>query len=501
VSQPKRTGFSTRQLLLALFALFALGNVLVPAFLGKAGLAAVSAIVACGFLVLLWLGERRIVQGDPVRWPTLGICLAISCVLLLLGGEGRLFYANEDWQIRDAVLADMAGHPWPFAYLTGGGEQVLRAPLGMYLLPAIIGSGSQTATDLALLACNMLMLGMLLALASTLFETARAKRIALIIFIAFSGLDIVGTLLANATGTASFDHLERWSPPLQYSSVITLIFWVPQHAIAGWFCALLFLLYRRGSITLGSLAASVPLAAIWSPLGVIGAIPLVAWAGLRAIHGRTLRWINVATGVAALAVAVPALAYLAADAQQLPAGPQGVRPLTFVIFLLLEVSPSLWILYRLRAPLRFGLDTLVLVMAMLVLIPLFHIGAGNDFAMRVSIAPLAVLVALLASGLTADEARISRPTGIAIAVLLSLGAVTGAAEVARALRLAPAPPPQCSLPGAWVRQSGWIADISTYLARAGAMPSWLRRDTPTLIDPRADPHDCWSRPWKAARYG
>jgi hypothetical protein len=492
-------GFSTRQFLLALFALFALSNVLVPAFLGKAGPAAMSAIVAFGFLALLWLGERRIAQGDPVRWRPIGICLAISCALLLLGGEGRLFYANEDWQIRDAVLADMAEHPWPFAYLTGGVEQVLRAPLGMYLLPAIIGRGSQTAADLALLACNTLMLGMLLSLASTLFETARARCIALVVFIAFSGLDIVGTLLANSAGVASFDHLERWSPPLQYSSVLTLIFWVPQHAIAGWFCALLYLLYRRGSIALGSLAASLPLVAIWSPLAVIGAVPLVAWAGVRAIHGRTLRWADVATGVVALAVAIPALVYLAADAQQLPSGLRGARPLQFVTFLLLELLPSLWILYRLRAPFRFGFDTLAVVTAMLVLIPLFHIGAGDDFVMRASIAPLAVLLVLLASSLTEADCHIPRPTGIAITILLSLGAVTGVAEVARAVRLAAAPPPLCSLPSAWVRQTGRIGDISTYLARTSAMPAWLHPDGPALIDPGADPRDCWSRPWKATR--
>ena len=31
--------------------------------------------------------------------------------------RGRtFFYANTDWQIRDAVLRDMAANPWPFAY-------------------------------------------------------------------------------------------------------------------------------------------------------------------------------------------------------------------------------------------------------------------------------------------------------------------------------------------------------------------------------------------------
>jgi len=501
VSQPEPAGISTRQLLLALFALFALANVLIPAFLGKAALAALSAIVAGGFLALQWWSEGRVAGGALVRWRTLGACMAIACALLLLGGEGRLLYANEDWQIRDAVLADMARHPWPFAYLTNEGQQVLRAPLGMYLLPAVLGGGNQPATDLALLACNTLMLGTLLALASTLFEAARAKRIALTVFIAFSGLDILGTLLANAAGTASFDHLERWSPPLQYSSVITLIFWVPQHAIAGWFCALLYLLYRRGSVTLGSLVASVPLAAIWSPLAIMGTVPLVGWAGLRAIRDRTLHWSGVVTGITALALAVPALAYLAADAQHLPSGVRGVRLLTYATFLLLEIVPSLWILYRLRRPDPFGRDTLLLTVTMLVLIPLFHVGAGNDFTMRASIAPLAILIALLASGLIDSQGQIPRSTAVAIAVLLSLGAMTGAAEVARALRLAPAPAPRCSLPSAWVAQSGWIADISTYLAHTSALPGWLRPAVAAPVDPAADPPDCWSRPWKTVQHG
>lgn len=504
VNRPARIessrGVALRDLLLLLFALFGLANLLVPAFLGRTAVAAVSAAVACAFLALIWLGERR-EQDERVRWRTLGACLAIACLLLLLGGEGRLFYANEDWQIRDTVLADLARHPWPFAYLSGGGEQVLRAPLGMYLLPALLGGKSQLAADLALLACNTLMLGLVLALASALFPAGRARRIALVVFVAFSGLDILGTLLANAAGSTSFDHLERWSPPLQYSSVVTLLFWVPQHAIAGWFCAVLYLLQRRGSIGLGSLAAAVPLAAIWSPLAAIGAVPLVAWAGLRALHARTLRGSDVAAGAAALVLALPALAYLAADAQQLPSGLREVRPLSFAIFLLLEVAPFLWILYRLGTGRGFGRDTALLVAVMLALTPLFHIGSGEDFAMRASIAPLAVLIAMVAASLVEPDRPISPPLAATLALLLSLGAVTGSAEIARALRLVPAPPPQCSLPAAWIQHVGRTADIATYLADVRAMPAVLRPAAPALVDPRADPPACWSRAWKVPRHG
>ncbi|WP_066799741.1 hypothetical protein [Sphingomonas soli] len=484
---PPQGGISGRILTSALFGLFALGNVLVPVFLGKTMLALVSAVAACGLLVLLW---RSDIFGARVSWRVLGVSFAAALILLLLGGEGRLFYANEDWQIRDAVLADLARNPWPFAYQTHVGEQVLRAPLGMYLLPALFGPGA----EIALLACNTVLLGLMLALGSLLFPGGRARWIALAVFVAFSGLDLLGNVLAGSAG--SFDHLERWAPGLQYSSVLTLIFWVPQHAFAGWFCALLYLLHRRGEVSLGTFAASLPIVAIWSPLAMIGALPLVAWAALRTIRAIGLR--DIAAGALALAVSLPALAYIAADAQQVSSG-LAVPPLaTLALFLALEIAPFVWIVYRLRATGRFGLDSLVLAGVMLALIPFLHIGDNGDFAMRASIAPLAVLAVMVAASLIDTDWAAHRRAGIAAVLLLSLGAVTGVAEVARALRHAPAPPPGCTLPEVWTRQTGVVADIATYLARIHAMPSVLRPQSPVLIVTRATPV-CWSHSWKVPR--
>lgn len=483
---PPSGGVSSRFLLLALFGLFALGNVLVPLFLGKTALAAASAVAACGLLALLWRERSEAV----VSWRTLGICCFVAFALLLLGGEGRFFYANEDWQIRDAVLADMAGHPWPFAYLSDGGAQLLRAPIGMYLLPALFGRGAEWA----LLFANTAVLGLMLALTSTLCPNSRARRIALTVFLAFSGLDVIGNLLAGSAG--SFDHLERWAPGLQYSSVITLIFWVPQHAFAGWFCALLYLLHRRGRVSLAAVAATIPLAAIWSPLAVIGALPFVALAALRWL--RLIRVRDVAAGALALAAALPALAYIAADAQQVASGINGVAPARWALFLALEVAPFLWIVYRLRAPQRFGIDSLVAAAVMLAAILFFHIGGNGDFAMRASIAPLAVLMAIVIAALTDADWQAHRRMALVVIALFSLGAVTGTAEVVRALRYRPAPAPNCTLPEVWTRQTGVVADIATYLARSDKIPGWLRPEAPALIASRADPV-CWARPWKAAR--
>src|SRR5579864_3210559 len=80
----------------------------------------------------------------------LQLCVAIAVGLgwTVLGGTGHLVFANPDWHVRDAVLHDLVASPWPLAYATpDGAEVILRAPLGYYLPAALIGkfAGLQVA--------------------------------------------------------------------------------------------------------------------------------------------------------------------------------------------------------------------------------------------------------------------------------------------------------------------------------------------------------------------
>ncbi|MET0365933.1 MAG: hypothetical protein ABW169_14915, partial [Sphingobium sp.] len=125
---------SLRGLAAVLVALFMFDTCLLLAFLGQPWVPILLLSIAAplGFALLTY---RAIPAGMEIGWRTLAICFAAAAVLLLLGGEGRLFYATDDWQIRDAVLADMAKHGWPFDYWLDGQAQMLRAPVGMYLFP------------------------------------------------------------------------------------------------------------------------------------------------------------------------------------------------------------------------------------------------------------------------------------------------------------------------------------------------------------------------------
>src|SRR4051794_36601419 len=185
-----RAGLSVRTLTAGLLGLFAADNLLLLHFWGLPLALTVGLIFVAGSAI--WALCRGVSDSLPkVPVQTLAIAFVITVGLFALGGEGRFFYANTDWQVRDAVLRDIATNPWPFAYGVGGTAYFLRAPLGTYLLPATFGADA----ELALLASNALRLTLLLALAWHLFATKRQRAVGLIVFLLFSGWDVVGTAI------------------------------------------------------------------------------------------------------------------------------------------------------------------------------------------------------------------------------------------------------------------------------------------------------------------
>jgi hypothetical protein len=477
-------GIALPRLIAALFALIATGELLLPAFLGLApALDLAMLLVGAGGLGLLVLRcERSDIRIDG---RTLLACCALALALLILGGEGRILFAPADWQIRDTVLADLGGHRWPFAYALPEGARILRAPLGMYLLPALAGGAGQRALDGALLFQNMLVLGLMLAIAAPLFARGRPRRVAAWVFLLFSGLDAVGTLIARALGQpASFYHLENWAWGLQYTATVTQIFWAPQHALAGWGCALLLLLWQQGKVRIGTAAAAVPLLAFWSPLAAAGAVPLLAYAGLRDL--RALRAGDVAVPLLASLIAAPAIWYQHAGAAAVGSGPHPVDSLFYALSLLLEVAP--FAVPVLIVGTRFGRAPMAIATAMLVLAPLWRIGTWADFQMRVTIVPLCLLAAAVADMLLRDDRPRLRRYLLA---MLAIGALTAASELFPVLTMRSSPPPLCSLPGAWRQQTGLRTPMATYLAPVSA----LSVRPAEIVDPRRDPPHCWSRAW------
>ena len=491
-ASPRSLAVPGQWLVAALLALFALDNVLVLHFFGLPPWAtvALAAVVGTGIVACI---VRPAAPTFRVPLTTLIAALAFALAFFLLGGEGRLFYATPDWQIRDAVLADLASHDWPFAYSLHGVVYVLRAPLGMYLFPALAGGGS--AHDVALLFSNSVRLGLILAIGSTLYAEPLKRVLALGILALFSGWDALGLAVSTQGAPQTWDHIENWNFGFQYSSTVTLAFWAPNHALAGWTCALMFFLWRRGDIPVGIFAAAIPLVAIWSPLAIMGAIPFALWAGITVLRGRAFDRRDLALASLALAVALPSLLYERLDAARVGAGPRYPSLDIYFGVLVFEVLPFILLPLRARAISATDRQTLWIVLACLLLMPLWQIGIGADFQMRASIMPLTLLALAFADWVIRAVNTRPMPKGDVLYALLALaiGAVTPALEVRRALAHGPSPEPRCSLIGVWDKQTGLIAPRASYLARRSALPGWIG-----VVPVKAggkDPDHCWDHPW------
>ena len=417
-------------------------------------------------------------------------CSLIAAIVFLLGGEGRLFYANTDWQVRSAVLHDLTLYPWPFVYDVRSAPDLLRAPIGMYLGPALIGKGiGYHAAEWAMFAQNAAMLSLLFVLGSWLFDTARSRSIALAIFLGFSGMDIIGQLMA---GQPLLLSSERWNVAI-FTAHLAQVFAVPQHGLAGWIGALLYLLWRDAKIPLTGFLTPIPLLVLWSPLAVMGIVPFAALAGIITLMRRELQPRDIVLAALTLAIAAPSLLYLSSGSGAVGGGGAAIGVSQYVIFELIEVGPYLMGLAFLGWRGRFGGATLAVTAVVLLAAPLIQVGTSSDFVMRASIPALAILALSVADVLV----RPSEPSGIlwrrVIIGAWLIGLATPAFEIVRAVVYPPAPEVVCSYFG--VVPGGFDTYI-TPLSRANPL---IAPANPARIRPN-DPARCWTGKWPNPLY-
>jgi hypothetical protein len=455
-----------------------------------------------GLLLLLLLCAlvRSLPRATPRTFPaeqtgptarTLLICFAVSLLLLILGGEGRFFYSNVDWQVRDAVLRDMAVNPWPFVYTARTVPDVLRAPIGMFFAPALAWKAAgPRAADIVLLIQNTALLSIVLALGSHLFVPRWQKAAALLILIAFSGPDIIGQYAV--WGTVN-DRIEIWSG-LQYSSNITLAFWVPQHALAGWMVALLFLLWHARRIPLGVFLALLPLTALWSPFGLLGGIPFAALATFQDLRERRIVLSTFTVPGLACMLVLPTLAYLGAAGSNVGIRLYPISMLHYFVFELVEVLPLLVPVLFWAIRQRTDRALLLVIAACLLLMPFVQIGWSLDFMMRASIPALTILAVFVARCLFQPGMS---PAKLWLILILLLGSATGIVQIRRALVNGPSPRGACTFFKAW-DQSFAKFPKGSYLAPLPEMPSWVRPESPARVS-AAEPAQCWPGKWMQPR--
>ena len=406
-----------------------------------------------GVLVLAAVGAALVALGRPdVRdrsWIRLVLITgAVGLAWTLLNGiVGAFALPTFDFAKHLAILGHLERSGWPTRVsVPGGDESYLRYYLGWYLFPALAGKVFGGALMLRVATEVWTAVGVGLAIAMIVRHArVRAVQVATAIgFILFSGMDLLGGWVTEGivgySRFGDFTHVEVWSSPYQYSSHMTQLLWVPQHAISGWLGVLLVLESARRRQPL-VLVVALFATLFWSPFAAIGLLPFVVVASIRALRAR-VTWTRVdVLGPAAFVVvgAVVVALYLTAASGDIPRGwawePAFAQdpgfPGLYVLFVVFE-AVALFVLAALAGARPDWAAWTAL--GSLVLLPLVTYGDYNDLSRRASIPALAVLAIFVLRAAFSPEVdggrRFVRPWRVVLWIALATAAVTSVVEVA-----------------------------------------------------------------------
>lgn len=402
------------------------------------------------YLLLLWGGEIKRSEIKALPRPSgksVAVCAAVALVWVVTSGAGGFGYQNGDYIKHNAIIKALCFSEWPVYF---DAERGLVYTIGYYLPAGLVGKWfGWKAAHYALFVWTWA--GVCLTLL-WFIHLARGGNRALYLaplFVALSGMDILPALYHEAyRSLMDFGlHLE-WgatgksftSPTyrFQYSSMTTLLYWVPHHALPGWLGAAVFWqlknepLFYRNAMLLGALLL------LWSAFSALGvALLFVMWFALNPRDARAVfaPWISCLRQAGGVLLALPVVLFIASNDFEF--GGNGFHKEFIrargIAFLLSEYAlVGFAALYLASGPQRRLLGAVCVLLA---LIPVYKIG-GSNLIMRVSIPALfvfwfLVLQAFYEGRVAASFAGQAARGWIAAAILL--GAATPFMEVFRSV--------------------------------------------------------------------
>jgi len=375
--------------------------------------------------------------SDRPQKKAMGVSLVMLTLWFTLSGIGGYTFQNSDFLVRNAMLRDLVFCHWPIVETTAGGSHQIALVyyIGHFLPAALIGKVLGLGY-----AQHALFLWSLLGGAATLYlffrHIGKVSWFYAFIFMAFSGLDVVGHILLKGHIPMFGRQVEWWATYFQYTSLTAGLYWAFNQFIGPWVAVMLLLNQKTGKNVLFILAAML----IQAPFPSIGLLVLVWFVpnatGTPGILSRVRKRLSLQGVVPLLTLAIICGLYYSSCSGSgctfrewyfCRCHPLSKACGLLCLFWLLEFA----LLMAAIAP-AYRRDTLFWVNGLaLALIPLYRIGYYNDFVMRVSIPSLAILSAYVVQYIDAFPQRSSRRT--ALMVMLFLGFWTSGSEVARSL--------------------------------------------------------------------
>lgn len=209
------------------------------------------------------------------EWKKLLVAFVIILIWTGVSGVGGAAYQTEDHVWRNAMYETLVNQKWPVieAEIEGVGRRGYSYYMGFWLPAACVGKvfGLDIGYKFQIVWAALGIFLFYLLLCKIL---RRISIWPLIIFIFFSGMDILGYyILGNDIGSVSQTmHLEWWASAYQFSSFTTQLFWVFNQAIPAWLAVVMILSSQDAKSTV----------LVWSTMVLnctmpfVGMIPIIA---------------------------------------------------------------------------------------------------------------------------------------------------------------------------------------------------------------------------------
>ena len=243
------------------------------------------------FSVLMPGGDREKSPTRPTRL-TFSVLMLVALVWVMLTPVGGLAAIDVgDWLHRRALLLDLTRDGWPTYPTDWLNDQspLMSLYLGWYMVPALAGKWlGAAALNWAVPLWTWAGVVLTLALFTRGLPTLRATSLATVVFIFFSGMDVVEYALFEGLPDAirlmrdrvGFHLIFMRSPSspilLEFQSNALTFRFSPHHFLTGGLGLLLILQLRHHQRFLAVSGLVLAVCLFWSPAVCIGLMPLAA---------------------------------------------------------------------------------------------------------------------------------------------------------------------------------------------------------------------------------
>lgn len=408
----------------------------------------IPAVIIIAYLLFRMSKDKTIIPELPSfskkEIETLILAILIIALWVYFSGIGKFVFQNDDHLYRNAVFEMLVNNKWPV--IKNFNVDGVNTPfmfvyyIGFWMPAALIGKIFGITAGYCFQAI-WAVIGIWLFYYLCCSYLKKVSLLPLIIFIFFSGLDVIGTAIMTGAPVSIFagDHLEWWESGMQFSSFTTQLFWVFNQAIPAWILTILVLMQKKNRYIVFLLGVSL----IFCPLPFIGIIPFAIYVIMRnAWQTKVLKAAitdlftveNILGG--GICGIITYLYFKTNSSGQhivfLPAEIMGKRGFLFsvVLFIFLEIGVYIIAIYKYekKNPL------LYITFLFLFTCPLIQVGYGGDYCMRACIPGEIVLFLLVMK--TIYKARKSKDVLIvtALIILLTIGAITPIHEINRTIQ-------------------------------------------------------------------